>query len=97
MADPRPVTRDGARAILTVLLSPIAATSCRAARSCRSGKWISWPWRVARISIAERLADAAALAPALTCARGAGTAFYLLPTLCDPNEPIPPSARMRSV
>lgn len=46
--------------------------------------------RAARISIAERLADAAALAPALTRLRGAGPAFYLLPTLFDPNEPLPP-------
>jgi len=46
--------------------------------------------RAARVPIAERLAAAAALAPAVAGARNAGPAFYLLPTLFDPHEPIPP-------
>ena len=44
--------------------------------------------RAARIPTAERLASAAALPAAL--ARSDGPAFYLLPTVFDPDEPIPP-------
>jgi thiamine pyrophosphate-dependent acetolactate synthase large subunit-like protein len=46
--------------------------------------------RGARLAIAERLPDVVALAPALARARGAGPALYLLPTVFDPDEPIPP-------
>ena len=46
--------------------------------------------RAAGVPIAERVADAGALAPALARARGAGPAFYLLPTAFDPTEAIPP-------
>jgi thiamine pyrophosphate-dependent acetolactate synthase large subunit-like protein len=52
--------------------------------------------RAARLAIAERLPDAAALAPALTRARGAGPAFYLLPTVFDPDEPIHPIPNVRT-
>ncbi len=46
--------------------------------------------RGARLAIAERVADANELAGALARARGSGPALYVLPTLYDPREPIPP-------
>ena len=46
--------------------------------------------RAAGLVIAERIASADALAPALARARAAGPAFYVLPTVFDPDEPIPP-------
>lgn len=46
--------------------------------------------RAARVPIAERVAEDAALGSALARARDAGPAFYLLPTAYDPNEAIPP-------
>lgn len=46
--------------------------------------------RAARLAIAERLADLNALRGAFDRARGSGPALYVLPTLYDPREPIPP-------
>jgi thiamine pyrophosphate-dependent acetolactate synthase large subunit-like protein len=46
--------------------------------------------RAARLPIAERLAGADALAPALRGAAGRGPALFALPTVYDPREPVPP-------
>lgn len=47
----------------------------------------------ARMPIAERVPEAGALGAALARARGAGPAFYVLPTVHDLEEKIPPYSK----